>query len=1067
MKKSVLNKDIKKSIMSSWGRFFSIFFLMAIGSFSLVGLKVASPDMLRTTQRYFNEQNLADITIISNYGITKDDVLEIEKSKGTEYVEFGYMKDVTIKESDFSVRIFSNTSKVSKYFVESGRLPKKLNEVALDVSQSTDYDIGDTIEFEEAGDLDGKKSLKRDKYKVVGFVKSPEILSAVNKGQTTVGTGELNGFAVVQDGNFSTDYYMLARITYKDVSGLDPYSTEYKDKIELHKNDLSKILKNQPDKRIIEIKREYNNKIDTAEKKLEESKKKISDAEKQLEEARIQLDSGKQKISDSEIDMQKEIKLAEAQIKSAEEELNKKESEMNTTLAEKAKLLQEKEDEYNKVYSLYSGGKILANAEENSLKNKLENTNSLLLGKLLEDKISDVSGINNALDSAGDQLQNSRQQLDAAQNSYIEAKSSAQSQLSVKKNELENAKKALITKEADGKKKLEASKKELAKKEEEYSSKKKEFEAKKSEFEKKIKSGQNDIDDAKKLVDKLDTPQYDVDTRRETPGSEGYKIYSNIGRIINSLANIFPVFLYFVAALVTFTTMTRFVDEERINMGTLKGLGYTDKEIMKKFTVYGFVSSISGTVFGIFLGHTLLPMIVYNTYKTGFVVPHIQLHFYWKISLVSIVLSMISAVLPAYLVARKELKGEATNLLLPKPPANGSKIFLEKIDLIWEKLNFTQKVTARNIFRYKKRMLMTIFGVAGAVTLLFTGFGVKNSISGINERQFNDILHYDLIVLQNNYITDKQKSAIENKLDSSKIKDSSEIYYEEVHKSFGKNNDDQEIKVIVPENNSDFNNFITLYEKNGKDRISLDDEGVVISKRLADVLKIEQGDTIRVKDKENNTKKIKVSGVCEMYMGHFIFMDKASYQKYFDKKFESNSRLVILEDNSLKNAEKMASEFIGINGIKSVVQNTSLVNLINTIVKSLDKIMMVLIVVAVFLSVVIIFNLTNINISERIRELSTIKVLGFFDKEVTLYIYRETILLSLIGLIVGYGFGNILHKYILFTVPPDDVMFSSFSGLVSYILPLIIIAIVIFVVGVFENRKMKNVDMLEALKSVE
>ena len=562
-------------------------------------------------------------------------------------------------------------------------------------------------------------------------------------------------------------------------------------------------------------------------------------------------------------------------------------------------------------------------------------------------------------------------------------------------------------------------------------------------------------------------PAYSVDSRREIPGGEGYKIYGTVAEIVDSLAAVFPIFLYFVAALVTLTTMTRFVSEERINSGTLKALGYTDNDIIKKFTIYGFIAGSIGTLIGIILGHTLLPYIVYNAYEIGFSIPKIELHFEWKITVISMILSLISSVFPAYVVAKKELQEKPARLLLPKAPKAGSKIFMERIKPLWNRMSFTHKVTARNIFRYKQRMFMTIFGVAGSATMLFAGFAVQHSVSGINKRQFEDIIKYDIIVALNDDITSEQENELNNLLNSDEVESYTSVYYEDVTKVAGKNNDKQEIKLIVSGNDEEFSDYIYLNNRETKEKLEFKDDGAIISERLAKLLNVKVGDTITVTDSKEKERQIKVTDICEMYAGHFIFMNSNAYENIYGGEYETNGKLILLNDGSIENTQIQSTKFMDLSSVKGIVQNTTLYNLIDTIVVSLNQIMKVLIAVAAMLAVVILYNLTNINVSERIRELSTIKVLGFHDNEVTMYIYRETIVLSGIGIVVGWLMGMWLHSYILNVVPPDEVMFDPTRWIGAYIVPFVTVTVISFILKHHVNNKLKTVDMIEALKSVD
>lgn len=1253
MKKKMLWKDIVKSVAKSKGRFFSIMGLMFLGSFALVGLKVTGPDMRATSNQYTDRLNTADITVISPLGLDTKDVKTLNQTKGTKEIDYGYLKDVVIKGSTESIRLFSEGAQLSGYQVVTGRLPEKNGEIALDEMHQGKYRVGETIKFTEKADASGSKILKEQEFKIVGFVYSSEILSSLNMGQSTAGSGELKGYGVVPKATFDSPYYMLARMSFKDTAAMDPYSQEYTDKIQAHKDALTGLLKDQPAIRLATIKKDYQTQID-------EGQQKIADAKQQLADAREQLLSGEQKITSGT----QELTTAKATLADGEKQLAAASEALNsgkTTLAEKWQQLengkqqlanardtldaaanqlagaataiangqgqlatgkqqldikaqelaagqkeyetkkeqlaqaQQKYQDAQKKYAdaksqldqnqqkltagktQYENGlaelkqgiaqadagisqlkqQIAAidkqlgqaglsdeeiaklTAQKNTLTEKLTGTTTTreqLASKQKQtqsdyeefikgtydpgmEKINagrkELAGQKTALDQAAAQITSSQTQLQAAGNKLA----NGQKQLTAGKQALTANQATLAEKEAQyqaarnqynsgtaaynenqqtyyagmqewllgvqtldeksaeytaNAEKIATAKKELAQKDQELSAakdqltdKQKEYAAKEPDALKKIKENEDKLNDAQETLDHLKAPVYSLNSRREIPGSEGAKTYSTISRIVDALANVFPIFLYFVAALVTSTTMTRFVDEERINSGTLKALGYSNRDVLKKFTFYGLVSSLLGTIIGVVLGHVLLPQIVFNAYHDGFVFQNIQLHVDPLVTIVALLLAVVSSVVPAWLVAHNELQTQPAALLLPKPPTAGSKILLERIGFIWRKMSFTHKVTARNIFRYKKRMLMTIFGVAGAVALLFAGFSVQHSIGGISDRQFGEIIHYDMIVAENETVLANQQTALSEQLAQKAVKEYAGIHFETMTKVAGDNQDTQEIKLLVPNEAADFKNYVTLANRKTGEKIPLPDDGVIISERLAKLLKVKAGDTITLKDENDQPRKMKVSGITEMYMGHFAFTSKAGYQKIFKQDYQTNAYIINLKNNSLRNTEKQAAKFMDLGGVKGVVQNTTLIDQVHAIVNSLNKIMKVLIVIAGLLGIVILYNLTNINVSERIRELSTIKVLGFYDKEVTMYIYRETILLTLIGIVTGFGVGELLHQYIITVVPPDEVMFNPALGVTSFLVPTLIIGVVTFVLGLVINHRLKHVDMLEALKSVD
>lgn len=587
------------------------------------------------------------------------------------------------------------------------------------------------------------------------------------------------------------------------------------------------------------------------------------------------------------------------------------------------------------------------------------------------------------------------------------------------------------------------------------------------EAEQKISDAEEELTDAREARDSIDSPLYTVYNRREVPGSEGYTVYATISEIVDAIARIFPYFLYFVAALVTFTTMTRMVDEERINAGTLKALGYDDRDVIKKFSFYGAVAGLTGTVIGVLAGHTLLPLIVWAAYAHAYTMPLIELHIYPGVTLLAFAFCFIAAVLPAIIVAKREVREKPAALLLPKPPAAGSKILLERVGPVWRRLSFTQKVTARNLFRYKSRALMTIVGVAGAAALLFTGFSVQHSVGGIGDRQFGELIDYDLIVAEGAHVSDEEQAAISEVLASDEVSSYAPIRYESVSKEAGDKGDTQGITLLVAQDGMDLSDYIDLRNRVTGEPLDLPADGAVISERLADLTGVEVGDTLTFKDADGADREVRVSGICEMYVMHFMFMSESCYEQVFGQVFDSNAYVAKLADGSLSNTQTMAARFMGLDGVAGVVQNTMYINQVNTIVRSLNMIMGVLIVVAAMLAVVIVYNLVTINVSERIRELSTIKVLGFYEREVTMYIYRETILLSLIGVPVGWGAGRILQLYIIRAVPPEELMFNPACGALAFTMPVLVVAAVVIVMYFVVNRKLRNVDMLEALKSVD
>ena len=654
---------------------------------------------------------------------------------------------------------------------------------------------------------------------------------------------------------------------------------------------------------------------------------------------------------------------------------------------------------------------------------------------------------------ADGQIQKGQKELSRAKETLQSAKSQidqAQKQLDLQEAQFKKIASFLPAKERV------ASQEKIHQAKEQLDQKKKDWATGESELAKR----EEELKKAQRERDQLEIPTYHVYDRKTMPGGQGYLMYSNASSSISAVGNIFPVVLYLVAAMVTFTTMTRFVDEERTNAGIFKALGYRTKDIILKFVLYGFFAGTIGTLLGTLLGHYFLSGIISNIITQGMVIGESREYFYGDMTLIALGLSFVASVLPAYWVSRKELKEEANLLLLPKPPVSGSKIFLERLHFIWKRLSFTHKVTARNLFRYKQRMLMTIFGVAGSVALLFAGLGIQSSVRGVSKRQFQEILSYELIVAQKTNASSQESKELTNRLEKSDIKDYRPIYSKVIEASLKGGRDKQTITMMVTDR-TDFAPFVSLRSIKQGESLSLK-KGVIISSKLAQLARVTVGDRLTL-----DGHSFKVAGITENYVGHFVYMDQASYQKIYRKRTSANSYLVQLRNPSTRKVQTVSRDMMDLAAVKAVSQNASMISLFNSVAKSLDTTMMILVVVSILLAIVILYNLTNINVAERIRELSTIKVLGFHNKEVTLYIYRETILLSIIGILMGLVGGYYLHQFLIALIAPDAILFYPKVGLGVFLFPVGGMILLLILLGIYVDHYLRKVDMLEALKSVD
>ncbi|WP_375543829.1 FtsX-like permease family protein [Streptococcus parauberis] len=572
------------------------------------------------------------------------------------------------------------------------------------------------------------------------------------------------------------------------------------------------------------------------------------------------------------------------------------------------------------------------------------------------------------------------------------------------------------------------------------------------------------IEQAKSDVKAMPKPVYLISNRQTQEGGEGYQVYHSSTISIANVSNIFPVVLYLVAALVTFTTMTRFVDEERTNSGLLLAIGYSKKDIYKKFIIYGFIASALGTLIGVIGGTYLLSAMIVKICLNNLILESVTYHFYWNYTALAFFLAALSALLPAYLVARKELNQAPAQLLLPKPPSKGAKIFLERLPIIWSRLTFTQKVTARNIIRYKLRMIMTIVGVAGSVALLFSGLGIQSSLSKVIDKQFSELTPYDILLVSKK--SEESQKTIQDYFHIQNISSYQGINLTSLDLDIKGQRTNTKVTVLSSQKPS-LKPYMELIDDGTKKPLLVPKNGVFISTKLASFYNVKPGQNLTLTDKHGKNFNVKVANVIDMRVGHYIICSNDYYQKAF-KQLETNPAFLInLPKHSRKNVRSISKFFMNKPEVISLSKNIMTTNYVQSIVDSLNQVMALLVILSASLSLVILYNLTTINIAERIRELSTIKVLGFFDKEVTMYIFKETILLSGIGIILGLISGYYLHQLLMTLMGASNMNFGTDVDLYVYLVPVITITLLIIGLGFIVHLSLKRLDMLDALKSVD
>lgn len=830
---------------------------------------------------------------------------------------------------------------------------------------------------------------------------------------------------------------------------------------------------------------------------LEQQKEELSGQKTTLEAQKRTLQEGQKNLLDTQAVLQQQI----SRLKAEKEDLNAE----GIRLSEEKETLQKEYEELKSQYEASGDTEILKQVEakkaqldevnakiaENSAKieqNKtlletVESQMDPLEEKLVQMKngleqtetaLEKISAGLSEIEAGQEQMQTGLTQME----SYI---SSGEFQLQAAREQLESGKNQILS----GQRQIEDAKKRIADGEEqiqagikqiqdgetgladgwiEYQDGERQANAEIADGEAQIADAKVQLADAKKEIEQIEKPTWYIYDRSHLPEYSGYG--DNADRM-KAIGEVFPLIFFLVAALISLTTMTRMVEEERTLIGTLKALGYNKKSIAAKYLGYAVLATLTGGIFGVMIGEKILPYIIITAYKIMYRhLPDVEIPYNLYYGVLACVAALLCTVAATIFSCMKELKEQAAELMRPPAPKQGKRVFLEYIPFLWKRLNFTWKSTVRNLMRYKKRFFMTIFGIGGCMGLMLVGFGLKDSISSIVPLQYEDIQLYDGNVILQSDVTMQEKQEVYEALEkNSQVVATAEDLLQKItieHDGVSK-----EVYLNVPENVEKFSDFVVLQDRTTKEKYQLTDKGAVLTEKMAKELGVSAGDTVTIKEENEKERTVKISQICENYMSHYLYMTPAVYKAAYGKEPEYNSIYYRTEGRTTKEAESVGEAALKLDGALSVSYTTELRQQVDDMLQSLDIVIVVLIISAGMLAFVVLYNLNNINITERKRELATLKVLGFYDKEVTEYVYRENILLTLIGSVFGMLLGKILHRFIIVTVEIDSVMFGRNINTISFVYAfLLTVVFSLFVNGVM-YFKLKKINMVESLKSVE
>lgn len=1127
MKKRAIRKDFYVEIHRSLGRFLSIFFIVAMGVAFFSGIRAGEPDMRYSGDAYFDRNNVMDLRVIGTLGLTEKDVEALKKTEGVESVEPGYSVDMLLNvEGNYKVlHVASILDNMNKYTVEEGRMPEKSGECLMDGDflKAHGFKIGDKIVLSSGTKDAVTDTLKTETFEIVGSGSSSMYFTYA-RGSSTVGNGEVSGFLGVIPEDFGLEAYTECYVSVKDAKALTAFTSKYNGKVEKVQKNIEGIADEQGKRRADEIRDEVKTELadaqeeldkgkKEAEEKLAEAKKQIDDGEKQLQEGKEQLEKANQELQNGKNKLyasQKEVDAAKKKISngwnqynSAKKEFDAQEADFkkqyDAGIAEIAKGEEELTKAWDAFYSQkeeYDKG-VTALAQAKEILSEL--LASLESGILPPEQVPQIQAQAEALKTEIAEkepvLQEAGQQMNAAQATLEQKQQEADVQFAEARKQLEQGKAAIEA----GRQQLEASRKKLisgeeqakkgqqqidegwskihdgekektesealiAENEEKLAQAKEEYEQGKKDAEQEIHDGEEKIKDAEQEINKIENAQWYVQDRSALPEYVGFG--DNADRI-RAIAKVFPILFFIVAALISLTTMTRMVEEQRTQIGTLKALGYGKLSIAGKYLNYALLATVGGSIFGVLFGEKVFPYIIVTAYKIMYThVPDVVIPYNWEYGIMAAGAAILCTGLATLLACYKELASQPAVLMRPPAPKQGKRVFLERIPFIWKHLSFIWKSTIRNLIRYKKRFFMTVFGIGGCMALMIVGFGLRDSIFAIGKLQYGELQLYDgMVILNTDAEEEDKKEPIEYLSSEKAVSDIMEGYSKKITISKGK--EEQEVYLSVPfdiEKNKEFQVFRNRITKK---EFEMEKNSVILTEKAAQLLDVKKGDKIMLDDKDEKQAELRVTDICENYMEHYLYISPETYREIYGENMESNTIYFKMKDFDKKGLKEIGENILSKRGALNVTYTYNIQNQLDDMLESLDIVIVVLIISAGLLAFVVLYNLNNINITERKRELATIKVLGFYDKEVSAYVFRENILLTIIGVAVGVVLGSMLHRFVIVTVEIDSVMFTRIIENISFVLSAALTCLFSFLVNAVMYFKLKKIDMVESLKSVE
>ena len=1098
MKKNSYRKDILRTIKNGKKRFISILIIVTLGVVMSAGLRAACVDLRESADAFMDEQDLYDIMVQSTLGLTSDDVSVLSELSGVEEAEGGYSETVYLSgETHESVMIKTFTEGgLNQPYLINGTLPESANEIAVTETylENSGLEIGDTLTIEEIEDDEDDEEDEDDEddatfyyteFVITATVQDPADINNPDSSTAFRDTSTTDYTFFVAECAVNSDIYTAVYLTVTDAKALNCYSDEYKAlvasvvslieaevKTDREQARTDEILKDAEDE-IADAEEEMNEAFDEADEEIAEAEEELADARAELDEGWEEYYDGLAQIEDAEDELEEGRAALEEEEESAWAQLAQARSSLEESLAE----LEENETALTEQLEQVNAGIVQLEAVISMLEAQIgsgsENDSS--------DPETDSSGSETGSDDSETDISVMIAQYEAQLAELEAAKAeleAALAQIEAGKEQIEEAAAELEASEAlmleefaaareeieEGEAEIKEAKAELAdalaqleEGEEEYADGLAEFEDSVVEYEEEKADAADEIADARAELEDIEAATWYVSDRNSL---SGYANVESDSGAIEAIGNYFPVIFLAVAVLISLTTITRMVEEERGLIGTYKALGFTNAEIRRKYLIYSLLACLGGSILGELGAFFGLPAIVFIIFGVMYYLPGYVFTFDVLYGLLGPAVFFIGVGFATWYACRRALKQRPAILMRPKAPKAGSRVFLEKIGFIWKRLSFLNKVTARNLFRYKKRLTMTVVGIAGCTGLLIFGFSIKDTVADLVDRQYEDTYKYDLMAVA----TDNDE-LLEYIDDSGEISEYLSVRIDTVTVGYGDSTMSVQIFVIPDEYADELTNYVYL-ETKSKNALSLDAGDILMTYNVGQYLGFSAGETVSVQDLTLAKGEVTVTALVMNYLGNNIYMTASTYEEVFGKEYEANGILANFADEDLDTvawAQTLAKE----DSVTSAVATQQLEDEFSIAFILMDMVVYIVILMAAALAFVVLFTLSTTNISEREREIATIKVLGFHDKEVHLYVNKEMIILTIIGIIPGLVLGYFLAHGMTSILKMQGLYFAVTIHPVSYIFAILLTLVFALIVQRITNRVLNKVDPVEALKSIE